>query len=313
MQRQTQECGSPGVGSASMLPDPVSGQAQAAMDAGPNRSAGDTHSSAAALIPFEFVMRAPGDRPIAAGGLFALDAALVPTYANDLVRSAQIVLSKVLGRDLGLPFADCRVETQFKPLPLLNPRPFALDQERIIDAAELIVAGPRFFPTSQQARSERVAAGRQPFLDRVSTSEIAQILTTDPGVRRARAAGEEVSWRLSADCTPEDDGSVRVALHVTAAGKVVSISPVTVVSVLSLTMCMVSYGNHGEGRGWKDTIELAPSASVRAATAASQLTADEQHLEQCSDAIALLDALDLGYLAQSLAGQAGAAVSPRET
>ena len=313
MQRQNQECGSPGVGSASMLPDPVSGQAQAAMDAGPNRSAGDTHSSVAALIPFEFVMREPGDRPIATGGLFAPDAALVPSFANDLVRSAQTALAKVLEHDLGRPFADCRVETQFRPLPLLNPRPFALDQERMIDAAELIVAGPRFFPSSRQARAERVAAGRQPFLDKVSTSEIAQILATDPGVRRERAAGEEISWCLSADYTPEDHGSVRVALHVTAAGKAVSISPVTVVSVLSLTLCMVSHGSHGEGRAWDGTIDLAPSASVRAATAARQLMADKQHLARCADAIALLDALDLPDVARSLAGQAVAAVSPRET
>lgn len=312
MQRQTRQCESPAHGLDSM-PNLTAPKAAATMGAGTDHSVTSTPTNAAALSAFEFVMRAPGDLPIAAGGLFASDVSHVPNLAHEIVRSVQTVLSRILGVDPRSSFDDCHIETQFRPLPLLNPRPFALDHERMIYATELIAAGPRFFPTSRQTLFGRATSGRRPFLDRVSTTVIAQLLTTDPGVRRARAAGEEVSWRLSADYSPEDNGSVRVALHVTASENAVPISPATAIGSLSLALCMVSYDNSGEGREWEDTLASAPSATVRAATAASQLTVDEHYLAQCADVVAFLDALDLPDLATKLAGQAIEAVAPRET
>lgn len=282
----------------------------AAMDAGPDHFARPQSPTSDDIKPFEFAVRdAITAAPIATGSIFAAGVSQVPADVADLLSQVQKILAKRLDYRNPPSIGAAHVDVQRKSIPFLNPPKFSVrDDDRMVFAVELIVGGKNFFPSDIEERK----GPSQPSADRSDKDIVRplldQIISTDPWVRRAQAAGKAPSRLLAAYHANDDDGSLQVALHVTSGEEVIPVSSATAKATLLLLLDTLDFSNFGGGSTWEGQAETT-SASVRDHQPDDKLEADPPGAAGIAEALAHLNTLGLHELERSIFDQAVSTIS----
>lgn len=267
-------------------------------------SVGSAERSSSKLRPFTYTIFNGADgRPIASGNLFAGSPRQAQTYARIALEGAVRALSYSFNIEGELPL-DILVKAQERPLPLPSPPVLAFRQEDwMMFAAELILKGLPIFGARDKTARRALRCG-------VVDTYVASIIETDPIVRQSRATMKKVSWELVSAHLPRGRGVVRAALHLTADGEPVPLSPTTVMAVLCVLLRSANYNRKTGLTAHRDGAFPVPSsATARAAIAQRQLANDGQRAALIRPVQRYLRLLGLDCLAVGIQQQANLRVS----